>query len=96
MKLTEDAGFRRYRNLIDRLRGKSITKPVYITETNTSGYKAEFYNVDREDTSKKAPPISNLRHRMDSENLSGDMELQSRTELESYWSPANTLSMLVR
>ena len=56
MKLTEDAGFRRYRNLIDRLRGKSITKPVYITETNTSGYKAEFYNVDREDTSKKAPP----------------------------------------
>ena len=56
MKLTEDAGFRRYRNLIDRLRGKSITKPVYITETNTSGYKAEFENIDREDTSKKAPP----------------------------------------
>ena len=56
MKLTDDAGFRRYRNLIDRLRGKSITKPVYITETNTSGYKAEFENIDREDTSKKAPP----------------------------------------
>ena len=34
--LTGDAGFRRYRDFIEPLRKK---RPVYITETNTSGYK---------------------------------------------------------
>ena len=54
--LVGDAGFRRYSNLINKIRGRWPRKPVYLTETNTSGYKAEYENVDPEDTSKKAPP----------------------------------------
>ena len=39
--LTDDAGFRRYRNLINKIRTDWAAKPVYITETNTSGYKSD-------------------------------------------------------
>ena len=52
---TGDAGFRRHMNFIDRIRRRWAAKPVYITETNTSGYKANFQNTDG-DTSKLAPP----------------------------------------
>ena len=39
-----DAGFRRYSDYIDIVRGEWPTKPIYITETNTSGYKAKDFN----------------------------------------------------
>lgn len=39
--LVGDAGFRRYSEYIDIVRGEWPTKPIYITETNTSGYKRD-------------------------------------------------------
>ena len=39
-----DAGFRRYIDYIKIVRGEWPTKPIYITETNTSGYKAGDFN----------------------------------------------------
>ena len=39
-----DAGFRRYSEYIEIVRGNWPTKPIYITETNTSGYKAGDFN----------------------------------------------------
>ncbi len=38
VSLAGDAGFSRYRDFIEPLRKK---RPVYITETNTSGYKSD-------------------------------------------------------
>ena len=52
-----DAGFRRYRDFIDKIRGKWGTRPVYITETNTQGYKANYFDPRRaEDDTVKGPP----------------------------------------
>ena len=38
-RLEGDADFRRYQDYIDEIKGKWAQKPVYITETNTYGYK---------------------------------------------------------
>ena len=50
--VVDDAGFRRYIDYIRRIRENWASKPVYITETNTSGYQADSQHED--DT--PAPP----------------------------------------
>ena len=39
--LVGDAGFQRYRELIDEVRTRWASKPVYFTETNTKGFRAD-------------------------------------------------------
>ena len=43
-RLKGDAGFRRYRDFIKKIKGKWADKPVYITESNTKGFLADSYN----------------------------------------------------
>ena len=44
--LVGDASFRRYRDYIEVIRRRWAFKPVYLTETNTYGYKHDFETPD--------------------------------------------------
>ena len=56
-RLVDDAGFRRYRKYIDKIRGNWADKPVYLTETNTQGYNAKYYDPAwPADQQAKGPP----------------------------------------
>ena len=60
-RLEGDAGFRRFRDYIEQIAGKWWAKPVYITETNTQGYNAKYYDpdFDPDDPEVTGPPTEN-------------------------------------
>ena len=60
-RLDGDAGFRRFRDYIEQIAGKWWAKPVYITETNTQGYNAKYYDpdFDPDDPEVTGPPTEN-------------------------------------